>query len=114
MAGVLELQNARVRWFLSIDADDLPQHCRDAGRHAFRSMTIDGQETEFSQGFTDLHTEVYRRTIAGRGLGITEARPGIELVYGISRDRVVSAGEDAHPQVERALKKEPLPDKLAA
>nr|MCU0982435.1 Gfo/Idh/MocA family oxidoreductase [Pirellulaceae bacterium] len=67
MAGLLELERARVRWFLSVDEDDLPESTRAAGKFAYRSMTLDGQEIEFSDGFTDLHTRVYREILAGRG-----------------------------------------------
>lgn len=85
MAGSLELERARVRWFLSTEAEDLPDHVRAEGKFAFRSMTCDGQELEFSDGFQDLHTRVYEEILAGRGAGIRDARPAIELVHAINR-----------------------------
>lgn len=96
MAGLLELERARVRWFLSTDEDDLPEHVRSAGKTAFRSMTFDGQEIEFSDGFTDLHTRVYTEILAGRGAGVADARPGVELVHRINQSDVTPA-RDAHP-----------------
>ena len=83
MAGFLALERADVRWFLSVDADDLPDGCLEAGKPAFRSITIDGSEVEFSGGFEDLHTRVYEQTLAGDGFGIEDARPSVELVHQI-------------------------------
>jgi UDP-N-acetyl-2-amino-2-deoxyglucuronate dehydrogenase len=80
-SGYLELQRARVRWFLSLDRDDLPPEAN--GKTTFRSVTVDGQEVEFSDGFTDLHTLIYREMLAGRGFGIDEARPSVEIAYRI-------------------------------
>jgi UDP-N-acetyl-2-amino-2-deoxyglucuronate dehydrogenase len=96
MSGLLELERARVRWFLSTDVNDLPGHVREAGKSAFRSLEFNGQEVEFSEGFTDLHTRVYEEVLAGRGCGIGDARPGIELVYSINQSDVVGA-RYAHP-----------------
>lgn len=97
MAGLMELERARVRWFLSTDADDLPTECKDAGKFAHRSMTLDGQEIEFSAGFTDLHTKVYQSILAGQGTGIRDARPAIKLVYGINQSEAVVPRGAAHP-----------------
>jgi UDP-N-acetyl-2-amino-2-deoxyglucuronate dehydrogenase len=83
MCGELELEQAHVRWLLSIDVNDLPESYRQSERFALRSITIDGQEVEFSDGFTDLHTRVYETVLNGQGFGIEEARPSIELVYAI-------------------------------
>lgn len=81
-AGLLELEHADVEWLLSIDAADLPESV--AGRQpTYRSITVDGEEVEFSGGFRDLHTVVYEETLAGRGFGIADARPSIELVHQI-------------------------------
>ncbi len=99
MAGVLELERARVRWFLSTDADDLPDEVVNDGGYAYRSMTYDGQEIEFSQGFKDLHTHVYEEILAGRGTGIHDARPAVELAYSINRSETVVGLADAHPLV---------------
>lgn len=96
MAGVLELERARVRWYLSVDENDLPAEQRAAGKFAFRSMTLDGQEIEFSEGFTDLHTRVYEHVLAGNGFGLSAARPSLELVYDIRHAEVVISS-DVHP-----------------
>ena len=79
MSGFIELEHARVRWFLSVDAQDLPFPAKAGGKTTYRSITVDGKEIEFSEGFTDLHTRVYEETLAGRGFGIAEARPSIDL-----------------------------------
>jgi UDP-N-acetyl-2-amino-2-deoxyglucuronate dehydrogenase len=82
--GMLELEHANVEWFLSLDAKDLPtEHYRKNGRATYRSITVDGELLEFSDGFTDLHTRVYEEVLAGRGFGIEDARPSIELVHSI-------------------------------
>ncbi len=100
MAGLLELEWARVRWYLSVDANDLPADYRQAGKPALRSITIDGQELEFSEGFTDLHTRVYEQVLAGNGFGIDVARPSIQLVYGIRHADVVAHPAQRHPRLE--------------
>ncbi len=83
MSGALELQNADVTWFLSTDRNDLPKEAADAGKPTFRSILVNGEEIQFSEGFTDLHTKVYEETLAGRGFGIKDARQSIKLVYNI-------------------------------
>ena len=83
IGGFIELQNARVQWFLSIDRDDLPREISAKGQPTFRSITINGEEVEFSGGFTDLHTIVYKEILAGNGFGLDEARPSIVLVHSI-------------------------------
>ncbi|UCG60692.1 MAG: Gfo/Idh/MocA family oxidoreductase [Candidatus Zixiibacteriota bacterium] len=101
--GYLELQNARVRWFLSIDKNDLPPEAAEKGQRTYRSITIDRQELEFSEGFTDLHTIVYRETLAGRGFGLDDARPSIELVHDIRNARVTAPGDNVHPALQKLL-----------
>ena len=83
MAGYLELARARVRWFLSTDRSDLPVAPTPGLRNTFRSITVDDHEVEFSDGFTGLHTRVYESVLAGRGFGIAEGRPAIELSHRI-------------------------------
>jgi len=83
MRGMIELERADVNWSLSIDRNDLPYPAQPGGKSTFRSLTIDGDEIEFSEGFTDLHTRVYEETLAGRGFTIEDARPSIELVHRI-------------------------------
>lgn len=83
MKGELELENADVEWFLSIDYSDIPENEKLEGKRTFRSILIDGEEFEFSEGFTDLHTKVYQDLLNGGGFGLDEARPSIELVYSL-------------------------------
>ncbi len=97
MSGWLDLETARVRWFLSVDPNDLPAAVKAAGKTTFRSIALDGQEVEFSEGFTDLHTRVYEETLAGRGFGIAAARPSIELTYRIRTAPIVPPDSEAHP-----------------
>ncbi len=96
MAGFIELENANVRWFLSVDHRDLPFEARPGARVTHRSIAVDGRELEFTEGFTDLHTRVYERTLAGEGFGIEDARPSIELVYRIRTSRVVEPSDARH------------------
>src|SRR5690606_19811914 len=77
MSGELELQNADVKWALSLERSDLPPDCE---KPTYRSIKIDGSEIEFTEGFTELHTEVYRNVLADNGFGIDVVRPSIELV----------------------------------
>lgn len=101
MGGRLELEHASVKWFLSVNRDDLPQASVDANKPAYRSLTMDGEEFEFSEVFGDLHTAVYQETIEGRGFGVEDSRPAIELVYRIRKDTVRDGVVDAHPMVAR-------------
>lgn len=82
-SGFLELERARVNWFLSISYDQLPEEIKKAGKRTHRSLRMEGEEIEFSEGFTDLHTKSYDGILAGEGFGIKEATPSIELVYKI-------------------------------
>lgn len=97
MAGFIEFERARVRWFLSLDVADLPVAAAANGRTTYRSIAIDGQELEFTEGFADLHTRVYEEVLAGRGFGIDDVRPSIELVHGIRTAPVTPARDLAHP-----------------
>ncbi len=97
MSGSLDLEHAHVRWFLSINPGDLPFSVSPGGRSTYRSITIDGQEVEFTEGFTDLHTRVYQETLAGRGFGIEDARPSIELVHRIRTAPISAPLDDMHP-----------------
>jgi UDP-N-acetyl-2-amino-2-deoxyglucuronate dehydrogenase len=98
MAGFLELEKAYVRWFLSVGKEDLPEMAVKAGKTTYRSITVDGEEFDFSEGFTDLHTEVYREILSGRGFGIDEARPSINLVYELRNSIAVrNDGSRIHP-----------------
>jgi UDP-N-acetyl-2-amino-2-deoxyglucuronate dehydrogenase len=101
ISGALELERARVRWYLSVNVDDLPESTRAQNKFAFRSITIDGQEAEFSEGFTDLHTRVYEGVLAGHGYGIEDARPSIELVYAIRHAEAAPNPSRLHPMLAR-------------
>jgi len=101
-AGYIELQKAKVRWFLSIDAADLPSHL-PPDKRTYRSITVDGEEIEFSEGFTDLHTESYRKILEGKGFGIEDARPSLELVYQIRNSKIFSKMENIHPLLNRNI-----------
>ena len=95
IGGYLELENARVKWFLSIDKKDLP---KDSANPSFRSIKIDGKELEFSDVFADLHTEVYKEILAGRGFGIKEVRPCIELADQIRQAKpLINDLKNVHP-----------------
>jgi UDP-N-acetyl-2-amino-2-deoxyglucuronate dehydrogenase len=96
-AGYLEYEQARVRWFLSVDARDLPERQRVAGQRTYRSITVGGDEIEFSGGFTDLHTRSYEEILAGRGYGLEENRAAINTVAAIRGGTVVPARGDYHP-----------------
>ncbi|MFH2049312.1 MAG: Gfo/Idh/MocA family oxidoreductase [bacterium] len=96
MSGFIELQNARVKWFLSIDKNDLPQDIVEKGQRTYRSITVDGEEIEFSGGFTDLHTIVYKEILAGNGYGLDDARPSIELVHSIREANVIGIKDNSH------------------
>lgn len=88
-AGFLELEYANVKWYLSIDRNDLPKEAVEKNKTTYRSITIEGDEVEFTEGFTDLHTKVYERTLAGEGFGIKDARNSIELVYNMRNEKVL-------------------------
>jgi UDP-N-acetyl-2-amino-2-deoxyglucuronate dehydrogenase len=93
MSGFLELADADIRWFLSLDKKDLPMDVEADGRATYRSITVDGEEVEFTGGFTDLHTDVYRRIITGDGFGIQDAYPSIQLVYNLRNAAIVAPSD---------------------
>lgn len=96
--GFLHYEKADVRWFLSVDRNDVPAAAREAGKTTFRSITMDGEEVEFSEGFTDLHTRSYEEVQAGRGYGIDDVRFSIEVVSAFRHMPITSHGE-IHPVV---------------
>lgn len=97
MSGFMELEHATVSWYLSLDRNDLPAHAAADGKPTYRSITIDGEEVEFSGGFTDLHTRVYEETLAGRGFGIDDARESIKLVHDLRNMPVSRSSGMLHP-----------------
>ena len=107
-AGVLELEKANVKWFLSINGDTLPKEVKERGQTTYRSITVDKQEIEFSKGFTDLHTESYKQIIAGNGFGIEEARTSINIVHDIRNQKPTGLVGDYHPLAALELSKHPF------
>ncbi len=100
-AGYLEYEHARVRWFLSIDANDLPDGVKGK-KPAFRNITLSGKALEFSEGFGDLHTVSYREILAGNGYGLSDARACVEAVHAIRTSRTINLANcsDIHPFVK--------------
>jgi UDP-N-acetyl-2-amino-2-deoxyglucuronate dehydrogenase len=88
MRGEIILKNADVEWYLSLDKNDLPDETKSAGKPTFRSITMNDEEIQFSEGFTDLHTRVYEDTLKGNGFGIQDARPSIELVQKLRNTKI--------------------------
>ena len=103
--GYLEYENARVRWFLSVDVRDVPAPQLAAGQRTFRSITVDGEEIEFSGGFTDLHVRSYEEILAGRGFGLEANRTAIETVATIRNAAPVGLQGEYHPFLERVAGK---------
>ncbi len=106
-AGYLEFDRARVRWFLSINYDLIPEDIKMKGQRTYRSIQVEGEELEFSGGFTDLHTISYEEILAGRGFGISEARNAINLVHTI-RNAETRMTEDHHPLLGKNLTNHPF------
>lgn len=100
-AGFLELENARVRWFLSIDYNDVPEAVKAKGKRTYRSLTMEGKEIEFSDGFTDLHTTSYQQILSGDGFGLKEARSSIQTVYEIRNQTPAPLQGDYHPLAKK-------------
>ena len=96
-AGYLEFEHARVKWFLSINSKYLPKEIKDAGQTTFRSIKINDEELEFSGGFSDLHTMVYKDILAGKGYGLDDARTAIEIVHDIRNSKPIGVKGDYHP-----------------
>lgn len=104
-AGYLEFGKARVRWFLSINADILPDEVKEKGQTTYRSITIEGDELEFSGGFTDLHTKSYKDILNGNGYGIEAPRQAIEIVHDIRHATPIGAKGAYHPFLKKTLAK---------
>jgi UDP-N-acetyl-2-amino-2-deoxyglucuronate dehydrogenase len=100
-SGFLEYERARVRWFLSLELDDVPPPVRETGQRTYRSISVDGDEIEFSGGFSDLHTRSYELILDGRGFGLADARAAIETVAGIRGSATVPVTFDSHPAARK-------------
>lgn len=96
-AGYLEFEKARVRWFLSIDYNNIPQQAKEEGKRTYRSITVNGEEIEFSSGFTELHTKSYQAILEGKGYGLEESRQSIEIVHDIRNAMLSPVKGDYHP-----------------
>ena len=107
-AGYLELEKANIRWFLSINSDTLPAEIKAKNQSTYRSIKVDGEEIEFSNGFTNLHTESYKQIIAGKGFGIEEARTSIEIVHDIRNKEVQGLKGEYHPLAKLRQAKHPF------
>lgn len=101
-SGYLELEKAKVKWFLSVDKNNLPVNVREQNKSTYRSIRVDGEEVEFSEGFENLHTAVYRAILEGNGFGIKEARPSVELAYQIRHAPLKAPDEGKlHPWMKK-------------
>lgn len=103
-AGYLEYERARVRWFLSIDANNLPKNAVKGEKLTYRSILIEGEELEFSEGFTELHTESYKNILAGKGYGLEENRTAIETVEKLRLADITQNPVLAHPLLAKVKK----------
>jgi UDP-N-acetyl-2-amino-2-deoxyglucuronate dehydrogenase len=102
-AGFLEFDKARVRWFLSINPETLPQSVKDKGGRTYRSLSMEGEEIEFSDGFTELHTHSYQAVLEGKGFGLELARNSIEIVHDIRHQTPIGLSGDYHPLANENL-----------
>ncbi|APS37435.1 Gfo/Idh/MocA family protein [Salegentibacter sp. T436] len=112
-AGYLEFERARVRWFLSINYDVLPEEIKLKGQRTYRSIAIEGEELEFSGGFTDLHTRVYQGVLNDEGYGLEDARTAIEIVHDIRNAKPIGLKGDYHPFAKKELVEHPF-EKLSS
>lgn len=102
-AGFMKLKNARVRWFLSVNYDYIPEDVKASGQRTFRSITVDGDEMEFSGGFTDLHTKSYEDILSGGGFGLDEARNSINIVSEIRKLTHLGLEGEYHPFCKKVI-----------
>lgn len=107
-AGFLEFEKARVRWFLSINSETVPEELRAKGKKTYRSILLEGEEIEFSDGFTELHTESYKNILAGNGFGLDQARSSIQIVHDIRTQQPIGLKGDYHPFAKLPLAKHPF------
>jgi len=96
-AGFMQFEKARVRWFLSINERMLPHKVLEEGKKTYRSISIDGTELEFSDGFTDLHTDSYKKILEGTGFDLEDSRPAVEIAFNIRNACPVGLRGDYHP-----------------
>ncbi|MDD5212587.1 MAG: oxidoreductase, partial [Sulfuricurvum sp.] len=102
-AGYMKLKNARVRWFLSVNYDYIPDEIKTSGSRTYRNITVDNDAFEFSEGFTDLHTTSYKDILSGGGFGLDEARNSIEIVSAIRNLEPIGLSGNYHPFCEKVI-----------
>lgn len=107
-SGFMELKNARVRWFLSINENCLPPSVAEKGFRTYRSITIDKEELEFSEGFADLHTQSYEQVLSGNGFGLSDSRNAIDIVHNIRKAEIHGLSGDYHPMAKLPLSSHPF------
>jgi UDP-N-acetyl-2-amino-2-deoxyglucuronate dehydrogenase len=107
-AGYLEFAKARVRWFLSINADTLPKAVSEKGVRTYRSMTLEGEEIEFSDGFTDLHTRSYEEIFKGNGFGVADAIESIRIAHTIRHKEPIGLQGEYHPFAKLSATQHPF------
>jgi UDP-N-acetyl-2-amino-2-deoxyglucuronate dehydrogenase len=107
-AGYLELDKARVRWFLGIDYELIPDEIKAKNQRTYRSIKIENKEIEFSEGFTDLHTITYNHILNGNGYGLEDARPSIQTVFEIRQSTPIGLKGDYHPLAKKQIKYHPF------
>lgn len=107
-SGILELEKANVRWFLSINYDLIPENIKVTGQRTYRSIKINGEEIEFSGGFTELHTTSYQEIVNGNGYRISDAREAIQLVHDVRNSQITELKEDFHPLALEKLSGHPF------
>ena len=104
----MHLERANVRWFLSINYDVIPEKEKQEGKRTYRSITVDGEEIEFSEGFTELHTVSYDAILKGEGYRIGDTREAIQIVHDIRHSEPVGLKGDYHPLAARPLSTHPF------
>lgn len=107
-SGLLEFERARVRWFLSIDYDTIPNHIKLTGQRTYRSIKIENEELEFSSGFKDLHTRLYEQILNNKGFGLEDTINSIEIVHKIRNCSISPKVGDYHPFAKLSLKSHPF------
>lgn len=111
-AGFLELDKARIRWYLSVDAEALPEESKLKGQRTYRSITIENKELEFSEGFTDLHTRIYEEILKQKGFTVEDARISTQVVYDIRHSKPIGLVGDYHPFALKPIEYHPFKNKI--
>ncbi len=94
--GFLQLKRARVKWFMSLDYNTIPEEVKNRGQRTYRLITVNGEELEFSEGFTDLHTESYKKILVNEGFSLSDAFNSIQIAYDIRNKQVSPLISDYH------------------